>query len=269
MKKSVDFRNLEWSEWFPITERKLPPQLANESGIYQVRRAGQGNSDYVGQTNCLRRRILSLRVSLKDEEMPWSDPHVASARFWALLQEKEDELEASVAFVADNPVIRKSYESLTIAHHRKKFGCSPTLNFGRLPRGWVASSQRSKGKRGYFDPRIVYSEHAAPRFLTESEPREIGWLGLAWEVVESGSNGGKGAGVYRAVEKDSKENLYIGESSQVFNRIRLHRNIKGAEWQWVETSDLDHSQRLEIENDLIASSISSTGHPPPYQFQNT
>ena len=263
----LDFEYLEWSQWFPMSEGKLPRLITNESGIYRVRRAGQSHSDYIGQTNSLRRRLLSLRVSLKDQEMPWNDPHVASARFWALSEQEEVELEASVASSPNNPIIRKSFESLTIAHHRRDFGCSPTFNFGRMPDGWIASSSRSKGERGYYDSQIKYSKHQSSMFSTDSELRSKDWLGMEWEVFDN-INIEEAGGVYRGLDPETELPIYIGESSRITNRIRSHQKKIEASWQWVAMPGLDHSQRLEIENDLIASVICSTGQPPLMQFQN-
>ena len=69
---------------------------------------------YIGQSNNLRRRILELRGAIQDSEMPWNDPHVAAARFWALLQNANHESEICCSHNPD-VIARKSLESLAIS----------------------------------------------------------------------------------------------------------------------------------------------------------
>jgi len=83
---SLAANSISWSQWCPLSQQRLPAIVARASGIYRVRSTSMDELLYIGQSNNLRRRILELRGAIQDSEMPWNDPHVAAARFWALLK---------------------------------------------------------------------------------------------------------------------------------------------------------------------------------------
>ena len=223
---------------------------------------------YIGQSNNLRRRILELRGAIQDSEMPWNDPHVAAARFWALLQSTHHEFEISVARTSTDVIARKSLECLAISLSRAESGRSPKFNFGRMPDGWVPSSRRAKGIRGGFDPEITYSAHQASIFSEQGDPTSTDWLGLAWQTVDNLDPSQAISGIYRASALDHQSVVYIGESKDLGSRIATHASNFEATWEYVVLEDADHAQRLEIENDLIASHVAVVGAPPARQFRN-
>ena len=267
--QEIRLENLNWSEWFPLEEAKLHEGFVKAPGIYRVRRMGQKYIDYVGQTNSLRGRMLDLRLGLNGDLMPWNEPHVAAARFWALRQEEKFQLEASIAVASEEATIRRSYESLVIAHHRLEFGFSPSFNFGRMPDGWTASSSRSKGNRGHYDKRITSSLHYPCLFEIKSDPLESNWLGIQWISFKDQPPKNSSIGIYRAIDSEKNRTIYIGESKKIYSRIAGHQKTIDAEWQWFDTPSADKAQRLEIENDLIGSYISVIGSPPTRQFHNS
>ena len=223
---------------------------------------------YIGQSNNLRRRILELRGAIQDSEMPWNDPHVAAARFWALLQDDHHEFEISVAHTTADVIERKSLESLAISLHRAETGWSPKFNFGRMPDGWFPSSRRGKGLRGGFDPDIRYSAHSASIFSEQGDPTSVDWLGLLWQGADNLDPSTAISGVYRAIVPGHPSLLYLGESRDLRRRISTHASNLEAAWEYAVLGDADHSQRLEIENDLIASHVAAVGIPPLRQFHN-
>ncbi len=267
--QEIRLENLNWSEWLPLEEAKLHEEIVKAPGLYRVRRVGKECIDYVGQTNSLRIRMQALRLGLNDDLMPWNEPHVATARFWALRQEEKFQLEVSIAITPEDAAIRRSYESLVIAHHRLKFGFSPTFNFGRMPNGWIASSPRSKGNRGYYDKRITSSPHYPCLFEIKSDPLKSNWLGIQWISFKDQTPKNSSIGVYRAIDSKRNRTIYIGESEKIYARVITHQKTIDAEWQWFDTPSADKAQRLEIENDLIGSYISVIGSPPTRQFHNS
>ena len=223
---------------------------------------------YIGQSNNLRRRILELRGAIQDSEMPWNDPHVAAARFWALLQNARHDFEISVARTSADVIARMSLESLAISLYRAESGRSPKFNFGRMPDGWFPSSRRSKGNRGGFDPDITYSPHQDSIFSDQSDPTSADWLGLTWQPLDKLEPSTAISGVYRAFALDRQSVVYIGESKDLGSRIATHASNFEATWEYAPLDRADHAQRLEIENDLIASHVAAVGVPPARQFQS-
>ena len=149
------------------------------AGLYRVRSTSMDELLYIGQSNNLRRRILELRGAIQDSEMPWNDPHVAAARFWALLQNANHEFEISVARTTPDVIARKSLESLAISLYRAESGRSPKFNFGRMPDGWFPSSRRGKGIRG---ASTLTSRTSAPRLnlpIRVTPHQQTGSVGLA------------------------------------------------------------------------------------------
>ena len=162
--------SITWSQWCPLSQQRLPAIVPRAAGLYRMRSTSMDELLYIGQSNNLRRRILELRGAIQDSEMPWNDPHVAAARFWALLQSTHHEFEISVARTSTDVIARKSLECLAISLSRAESGRSPKFNFGRMPDGWVPSSRRAKGIRGGFDPEITYSAHQASIFSEQGDP---------------------------------------------------------------------------------------------------
>ena len=264
----VTSSSITWSQWCSLSQQRLPAIVARAAGLYRVRSTSMDELLYIGQSNNLRRRILELRGAIQDSEMPWNDPHVAAARFWALLQNANHEFEISVARTTPDVIARKSLESLAISLYRAESGRSPEFNFGRMPDGWFPSSRRGKGIRGGFDPDITYSAHQDSIFSDQSDPTSADWLGLAWQPLDQLESSTAISGVYRALAPDRQSVVYIGESKDLRSRISTHSSNFESTWEYVVLDDSDHAQRLEIENDLIASHVAAVGAPPTRQFQN-
>jgi hypothetical protein len=129
-----------WSAWVPVEEALHVPVLPAIPGLYRIRRVDADDLDYIGQTGgSLRGRVRMLR-GIFSSEMPYRDPHTAAPALWALLQQEPCLFEVSVAEVVGDAPWRKGLEALAIALYRQQTGRSPTLNFGRMPAGYVMSS---------------------------------------------------------------------------------------------------------------------------------
>ena len=149
----VTSSSITWSQWCSLSQQRLPAIVARAAGLYRVRSTSMDELLYIGQSNNLRRRILELRGAIQDSKMPWNDPHVAAARFWALLQNARHEFEISVARTTADVIARKSLESLAISLYRAQSGRSPGSTLGECPTRWFPSSRRGK-ESGGFDPDI-------------------------------------------------------------------------------------------------------------------
>ena len=261
-----------WSPWYSHCSKERV-RFLREAGLYRIRRIGNRELDYVGETSSLRDRINTFRRCLRQKDMPYNDPHTAGPGLWALLQ--DDGRDSEFSFLCLGPSqaerrFRKGLECLVIWRHRQDVGQSPTLNFGRMPVGWTKSSGRAKGVRGYRESGDQRVSDRVDVISDDSDPRSNVWHGLTWLGEEMLTSSVQSVGVYRASEASGDRLTYIGQSKNVASRIRNHKsNARFSEtlrWDWVDTPDLDKTERLELENDLIASHVSTFGEPPLAQF---
>src|SRR5215208_302371 len=94
-------------------------------------------------TMTLRKRLGMLR-GVYGELMPYRDPHTAGPALWALYRQTGEDFEVSVVPVEGSTPWRKGLEALAIALYRREHGCSPTVEFGRMPAGFLASSSYNR-----------------------------------------------------------------------------------------------------------------------------
>lgn len=285
---------LTWSDWFDIRTANKAPK---SPGIYRVRRQGQEPLDYVGQTGegtmTLRKRLAMLN-GVYGPDMPYRDPHTAGPGLWSLRHQQGCEFEASVATFEGSTPDRKAQEAVVISLHRQAHARSPTVNFGRMPVGYVMSSAnnaklKAAGKvfRGgpspLADPAHVPGLSPLTRDLMEPLTAP-GWGGHAWSpwrpLAEAVDFHPDDLGLYRIRGVEVGELLYIGEG-KIRDRLRAHakkagkpddvqgRVFAGAgrlEASWVLNEIWLHHHRLELENDLIAAHVLVVGRRPAAQF---
>jgi hypothetical protein len=196
--------------------------LPEAGGVYAIRASGDPFWAYVGQSHNLRERIQSLRGVFQEVEMPFTDPHKVSPALWSWLKNQPDlQLEVLIAPLGDMSAYwRQGLEAFVIAWHRWCFGCSPRWQFGRMPRGWSASTERKRGIRGKtVVPEVVLDCHRpgiAPLtrlFDDQSDPLSEYWAGHRWSSWYSSVRGASQIilserGIYRLQRKDQL--LYIG-----------------------------------------------------------
>jgi hypothetical protein len=287
---------LDWSPWQPLLScwrgEKIPPQ----PGLYRVRRESRSDIDYIGQTGAgtmtLRARLGMLR-GIYATEMPYRAPHTAGPALWALLHGGGVPFEVSVAVVQGTDPWRKGLEALAISLYRHEHGRSPTINFGRMPPGYRASSSNDTrlarlGKRFRGGPCEDRDESHAPGLPPagplDGDPQGPDWCGHAWSAWRSVSSpdlpGAVGEGLYRLRSPDQSGLLYVGQG-KVAARLAAHLKKtlrpghrqggifgtgEGLECSWVLGDRWMPHQRLELENDLIAAHLLVTGKVPPAQF---
>jgi hypothetical protein len=281
-----------WTAWIPLSE--APKVVAKRPGLYRIRRLGFDGIDYIGQTGSgtmtLRKRLAMLS-GLYLDVMPYRDPHTAGPGLWALRHATGADFEASVTVVEGDTPWRKGLEALAVSLYRAEWGVSPTLNFGRIPAGYRGSSANNArlvaaGRRHRGGPctdelptHLPGVPPAGPLGGDSCGPTWGGHRWSAWAPASAtGSLSPPGLGLYRLARPYAGTLVYVGEgaiSARVAahlakSRIAGHRQapmfagplicsfVANPTW-------LDH-QRLELENDLIAAHVLTTGRVPSAQF---
>jgi hypothetical protein len=286
-----------WSSWVPHSECWRGNCIPHEPGLYRLRRVGQPCLDYIGQTGSgtmtLRKR-LAMQAGVYAQEMPYTDPHTAGPALWALRHKTSAQYEVSVLPVTGTSQWRKGLEALAIALHRQQFGCSPTVNFGRMPSGFRRSSGNNRrlvlaGKRfrgGLCDSDDRYHVPGIPPVgpLT-GDTQDSRWGGHKWsdwQPLDQTTDfpAATAQGLYRIRDAGKPGLLYIGEGI-VTARLIAHRRKarKRGDTQgdvfgtaerlacsWVLNDAWLPHQRLELECDLIGSHLLVRSVVPPAQF---
>jgi hypothetical protein len=288
---------LIWSEWLPHLGCWRGDRVPTEPGLYRLRPVGQTCLDYLGQTGSgkmgLRKR-LAMQAGVYADEMPYTDPHTAAPALWALRKQTGLEYEVSVAPVKGTTPWRKGLEALALALHRQEFKKSPTVNFGRMPKGYRKSSGNNQrlvqaGKRfrgGECDTTDAHHELGLPPVgpLTGG-PQDAGWCGHSWSrwqalSLDTSYPKPSAQGLYRIRDAAKPGLLYIGEGLVAarlvahLRKARLSDHPQGKVFQsaerlecsWVLNEEWLSHQRLELECDLIGAHLVVMGTVPPAQF---
>src|SRR5262249_31735744 len=129
-----------WSPWVPLENCWIGSVISSSPGLYRIRRTGEQSLDYIGQTGLPLRYRLAMLRGVYRVEMPYRDPHTAAPALWALRHAQGRTFEASVLPVPGDVRYRKGLEALALALYRQNCGRSPTVNFGRILRGYRLSS---------------------------------------------------------------------------------------------------------------------------------
>jgi hypothetical protein len=211
---------------------------------------------------------------------------------WALHHHQTGcDFEVSVQVVEGTTQWRKALEAVAITRYRLERGASPTLNFGRMPVGYLMSSANNarlvlRGRRfrggPSLEPSASHLPSLPPLTSTPGPSASSGWGGHRWQPWAP--LGGvpvpaDRVGLYRIRDPNQAGLLYIGQG-RIRTRLAAHL-AKAArpdhpQARWFSTPGLECSwtinhgwlahQRLELENDLIAAHFLEHGAPPSAQF---
>lgn len=274
-----DWCELAWTDFVPF-EAWESRMLPSGAGVYRIRVAGTNRLAYIGQTGRnLRERLAGLRSNTRAAEMPFNDPHTAAPRLWSYQDAEGLEYEASAAEFDAAKNNRMALECYLLWQYRLEAGSSTLCNFGRLHPRYTASKNRSTGMRGRLlggsdpDGGGGPSVSALPKIGTPGMSR---WMGLTWSpaaLLSASSLAHVQAvpGVYTLMGEAGNV-VYIGESGKLSVRLRSH-----AEYPWGMAvrytvcelpAGYSATQRLEVENDLIAGFYTERRMAPAYQFGN-
>lgn len=294
---TVNAETIEWSEWQPLNGAWLGEKLPSHGGLYRIRRVGFDGVDYIGQTGSgtmtLKKRMAMLK-GVWGDQMPYRDPHTAGPALWSLRDRDGVDFEVSVVVVDDTTPKRKGLEALAIALYRQRGRRSPTLNFGRMPIGYVMSSKNNRklveaGKRFRGGPSSETNQShmpgIAPAIDQSADVSSLRWCGHGWSAWQplsqlTGCLDKAAMGLYRIASSDRGVLIYVGEGN-VYSRLMAHSKKadrpdqqQGAVFQryaplscsWVVNNDWERHQRLELETDLIGAHVLHAGCMPRAQF---
>jgi hypothetical protein len=289
--------DIPWTPWQPLFGAWKGDNLPNKAGLYRIRRIGFNGIDYIGQTGSgtmtIKKRMGMLRGVWKDE-MPYRDPHTAGPALWSLRRKYGVDLEVSGAAIEDTTPNRKGMEALATALYRQASGASPTVNFGRMPLGFVMSSPNNRrlveaGKRfrggASTEVNQSHEQGLGPAGTLLGEPHSLDWCGFSWSPWQpvdecAGFKSKHASGLYRIAGTSQSSLLYIGEG-KIVPRLLAHakkvnrpdhdqgaifRHHSPLRFSCIENNDWQKHHRLEFENDLIAAHLLSTGSIPTAQF---
>ena len=267
---------LPWTDFVPFS-RRSSRDFPSGPGMYRVRVAGAERLAYVGETGrSLRERLTALRSRTLAAEMPFNDPHTAAPRLWSYRTADGLEYEASAAGISLSKKDRKSLESFLVWSYRREAGTSTLCNFGRMHPLYTASRNRSTGVRGRLleagEQGTVYGA-SVPALQLFGTPGANDWMGLTWSppaplAARSLAPLSGRRGVY-VVSVEPGGVIYIGESGNLAQRLYQHASRAwGAEpqYRFCELPDHTGTQRLEVENDLIAGYYAQHRKAPAGQF---
>lgn len=276
-------RPYDWGAWTDL--KSAGKGFGPGGGLYRVRDGVTLEVLYIGESSRLAGRMTDLRNCLRDE-IPYADPHTAAPALWAYQRSTGHFLEVSLARFHRETPERRSWESVEIASHRASKGRSPLFSFGRMLDGWVKSSgnntllkESGRLMRGFQSPDARVSASLAPIADLKASPIAVDWCGLTWTDWTPELPEPQRTGIYRIRHVGAETLQYIGIGKI---RSRLSSHVKKGtqpdhpqfeyfntplEFSWHTDSHSDSTQLAEIENDLIASHVLSTGSAPPAQFK--
>jgi hypothetical protein len=228
---------LRWSAWRPLATASRDPEIPPAPGLYRIRRVGHDDLDYIGQTGMgtmtLRKRLAMLR-GVYGELMPYRDPHTAGPALWALYHQTGETFEVSVVPVEGSTPWRKGLEAMAIALYRQEHGRSPTVEFGRMPAGYRASS--SYNRRLLESGRVFRGSPSAetnashalgipPLGPLTGDPHSSRWGGHEWSpwtpLEEIAASRPQGSGLYRIRGWERGSLMYIGQG-RIAPRLEVH-----------------------------------------------
>ena len=176
--------------------------------------------------------------------------------------------------------VREALECFLLWQYRLEHGSSTLCNHGRFHPGYAKSRDRSSDVRGGRLPAGQTNPAGGPSMAPlqpHGQAVDVDWMGLRWALVQglrasAGQIGVPAPGIYKLLTPEAQEVLYIGETRNLRNRLRVHASVDwGCEavCSWVALPDARHPyQRHEMENDLIGSYYGQTRTAPRFQFAN-
>ncbi len=279
-----DWCSLNWTKWIKFSEAKANrDKIPKVPGMYRIKPVGTDQIIYIGQTGRdLRERLIGHLVThtLRDE-MPFNDPHTAGPSLWAWANANGWEYEFSVAPINLDKPRREGFECYLLWQYRVENGESTYCNHGRFHKDYIKSKARSSRFRGYkleeTHPRNDAWGNSFPPLKLIGIPTKSNFMELNWSTPQELNSMGlkdvpSNQGVYKIFEEDSKDLLYIGQSTKLLSRLKSHSRKKwGKNKIYFSISHFPYIkeyQLKEVENDIIGGYYLMMDKVPLYQFKN-
>ena len=276
---SSNWAELKWTEWEPLKNRKMVPNLP---GIYRIRAKEVNHLFYIGQTgDSLSKRLTALSKQTYAIEMPFNDPHTAAPNLWVYLNEYGYEYECSVTTINTNKTERMGYEDYLLWRHRVATGVSTQCNYGRFHKGYTKSSLKNSGQRGLKLTDGIENPSGGSSMeplLLLNNPMELNWMGLDWYTVVGTRTVPKELNhlpcVYKMIDKKLNDIVYLGQTIDCRNRLNNHPVLKKIKLDLKQyevqvayfDSNILRFQLHEIESDLLGAYYHLTRKAPKYQY---
>jgi hypothetical protein len=242
--------------WFPLASAMAGGQLPARPGLYRIRRVGWSGLDYLGQTGMgtmtLRKRISMLGSVWAGHALPRS-PYRRPGLVGAPPPPDGLRLRGLGAGRGGTTQWRKTLEAVAITRYRLERGSSPTLNFGRMPVGYLMSSANNarlvlRGRRfrggPSIEPSASHLPSLAPLTSTPGPSTSSGWGGHCWQPwapLRGAPVRADSVGLYRVRDPNQAGLLYVGQGR---SRTRLAAHLAKAarpdhpQARWFSTPDL-------------------------------
>ena len=268
---------LNWTPWAALDP--APGRTPEVPGLYRIRPGRRVPLAYIGQTGrSLRMRLRELGSAL-GPMMPFIDPHPAAPSLWAWRDAEGMGLEWSAHPTLSSSRTRRALECYLLWQYRLERGESTLCNHGRFHRRYLKSGSRRSGIRGCRMARSEPDNPAGGRSLPPLRPggkaAGPGWMDLNWSdpwhlSAEPAGGVPPNPGLYRILDLDRGTLLYVGHSSRLGERVRVHRRrdwgCLRAGFSFAEQPGLLSHQLRELGNDLIGGFYSLTRSAPRFQF---
>jgi len=280
---SQDWCNLSWSPWIPFSANRYEFRaIPKGPGLYRIRPAEKDFLMYIGETRrTLHQRLNELRQNvIKNEVMPWNDPHTAAPSLWTWMEVEGFSYECSAALFNAPNTGRKGMESYLLYRYHQEYGESTLCNFGRFHKRYRKSTNRKEGRRGgkLLDTQID-NPAGGPSFSplsTIGSPSDQNWMGLLWAEkrdfkIDNFMSIPIGPCLYLLFDIESQDIIHIGQSMNCSKRLQDHsqKSWGGKDLTFsycnIQKNTLAHNLK-EMENDLIGNYFEMNERPPEYQF---
>jgi hypothetical protein len=218
-----------------------------------------------------------IRNTMKDV-MPFNDPHTVAPSLWAWKDAEGWDFECSVAEVNLSKENREGLECYLLWLYRLEKGESTLCNHGRFHRDYMKSKgSTSKFRGGRLQDSVPRNKSCGRSFQPLpfiGDPISQYFMGLPWSDfidVKLGGTFSTQRGVYRIKGAEDNALLYIGQSTNIRNRIKAHSK---KDWghkiiaSYYGIEEVEDFQLKEIENDLIGGYYSLNHCVPLFQFKN-
>jgi hypothetical protein len=279
---------LSWTLWAALERQAIRETAVAQPGVYRIRRRGDhhGPLTYIGQTGRrLRERLQELAGGVNGTDAPFNDPHTAAPHLWLLLRLDGAAFEFSCAALpADVPILRGT-EDMLLWRHRLETGLSTEANYGRFYPGYARPTNRPAAQNGSGGARQtralqpLAAEFAGPDFGLVTPPLQGdgGILDAAWwqhASLRQPHSVPKQPGVYCIYDRQTREPVYVGETTNLRARSASHMTTRWALVDpWIAVlpvaPETPKYTLHELESDLLGWNFSVTGRAPRFQYRAT